>query len=69
MVPHLLAFAGYAGWRAGQLEAEIQRGGWLPGPCLAELLFLTQPDQVWRKAYEEMGTSPIAFTTRTVGSA
>ena len=69
VVPHLVAFAGYAGWGPGQLEGEIQAGGWLPGDSSAALIFRTPVASVWSRAYETMGTSPIAFTTRTVGSA
>ncbi len=69
VVPHLLAFAGYAGWGPGQLEREIQGGGWLPGPSVPHLLFATEVESTWQRAYETLGTSPIAFTSRTVGSA
>jgi hypothetical protein len=34
-----------------------------------ELVFETQPEQAWTAAYNRVGTTPIAFTTRTVGSA
>lgn len=69
-VPHLRAFAGYAGWGPGQLEDEIQAGGWLPGEVSADLIFQeATADQIWNLAYRKMGTSPIAFTSRTVGSA
>jgi len=68
-VPSLLAIAGYAGWGPGQLEGEIQAGGWLPGPSLAELIFDTPREDAWQKAYASLGTTPIAFTTRTIGSA
>jgi putative AlgH/UPF0301 family transcriptional regulator len=34
-----------------------------------ELLFETPCEHAWTAAYARVGTSPIAFTTRTVGSA
>jgi putative transcriptional regulator len=68
-LPHLRAFAGYAGWAPGQLEREIRGGGWLPGPLDYELLFQTPRKEIWQRAYQHLGTSPIAFTTRIVGSA
>jgi len=68
-VPNLLAIAGYAGWGPGQLEGEIQTGGWLPGPSVAELIFDTPREEAWQRAYASLGTTPIAFTTRTIGSA
>lgn len=68
-VPELRAFAGYAGWAPGQLEDEIRAGGWLPGPIDHDLAFRTPLAEVWQRAFERLGTSPIAFTARTVGSA
>lgn len=68
-VPKLRAFAGYSGWGPGQLEREIRGGGWLPGPLDFELTFRTPQRDVWQRAYQKLGTTPIAFTTRTVGSA
>lgn len=68
-VPGLLAFAGYAGWGPGQLENEIRVGGWLPGPAEDEFVFGTPADEAWTRAYERLGTSPMAFNSRTVGLA
>ncbi len=68
-VPGLRAFAGYAGWGPGQLEREIQHGAWLPGDITTDLLFSTETGEVWSRAYELQGMTPIAFTTRTVGEA
>ena len=65
----LRAFAGYAGWAPGQLESEIQLGGWLPGDIDHNLLFEHEAVDVWRRAFELQGVSPISFTSRTVGSA
>lgn len=68
-VPHLRAFAGYAGWGPGQLEAEIQQGGWLPGDIDYSLVFESKRSDTWQLAFELQGVSPISFTSRTVGSA
>jgi putative transcriptional regulator len=68
-VPRLRGFAGYAGWGPGQLESEIQRGAWLPAPCRPELVFDDDPDGLWQRAFESIGTTPMAFAARTVGSA
>jgi putative transcriptional regulator len=65
----LIAFAGYAGWAPAQLEEEIRGGAWLPTDVEANLLFQVPVTELWRHAYERVGTSPMAFTTRTVGSA
>jgi putative transcriptional regulator len=66
---NLLAVAGYAGWAPLQLEAEIRRGSWLPMDLAPELVFDVPADKLWNATYERLGTTPIAFTTRTVGSA
>src|SRR5690606_32514345 len=68
-VPGLRAFAGYAGWAGGQLEGEIQAGAWLPGDPHQDLVFDTAIGEIWKRAYEKQGTTPIAFATRIVGSA
>ena len=40
-------YAGYAGWSAGQLEAEIDSGAWLVVPADPADLFAPDPDQLW----------------------
>jgi putative transcriptional regulator len=46
------AFAGHAGWAAGQLESEIARGDWAVMPATAELVFSPAPEDVWPKLME-----------------
>lgn len=41
-------YAGYAGWAAGQLEAEIARGDWLVKSADADSLFLDD-EKLWRR--------------------
>jgi putative transcriptional regulator len=65
----LLGLVGYAGWGPSQLENEIRAGAWLPTDLDPSILFDTPREQIWHRAYEMAGTTPIAFTTRTVGSA
>ena len=42
------AFQGYAGWGAGQLEAELHSGAWLTTPADSEALFGTPAETLWR---------------------
>lgn len=65
----LIGLIGYAGWAPSQLEEEIRHGAWLPTDAHASLVFEVPRDQIWQRAYERAGVTPIAFTSRTVGSA
>jgi len=65
----ILGVAGYAGWGPSQLEDEILSGSWLPTDAAASLLFEVPAEDIWLRAYERIGTSAIAFTSRIVGSA
>jgi putative transcriptional regulator len=46
-VPAFRAYAGYAGWAPGQLQAEIARGGWLVTQAEAAIIFSGDPARVW----------------------
>jgi len=41
-------FAGYAGWAAGQLEGELEQGGWFVVDRIDEDVFSPTPDRLWR---------------------
>jgi putative transcriptional regulator len=43
----LRIYAGYAGWSAGQLEAEIESGAWVVVPAESGDLFHPEPDRLW----------------------
>ena len=44
-----LAYAGYAGWGAGQLDNEIDRGSWHVLPGDSEMVFDPTPNELWRE--------------------
>ena len=46
------AYAGYAGWGPGQLDAEVARGDWLIGPADGKAIFDDPPDGVWSNFVE-----------------
>lgn len=48
-------FSGYAGWGAGQLEQEIDAGGWLTTPADGDQVFAS-PDDLWKKVCESFGS-------------
>jgi putative transcriptional regulator len=49
---------GYAGWRPGQLESEIQANGWLHCPSDLDLLFDRDLDQKYERAMSKIGIDP-----------
>lgn len=51
----LKLFLGYAGWAAGQLNAEMAEGSWLVVDATPEIVFNTAPDEIWRKAISLLG--------------
>lgn len=59
---------GYAGWGAGQLEAEIQSNGWLHCEADPELLFDDGIDTKYQRALGKIGIDP-AFLSREAGHA
>ena len=46
---------GYAGWGAGQLEAEIAANAWLSVPASTDIIFDTPFEERWRRAAEILG--------------
>jgi len=41
-------FSGYAGWSPGQLEGEVEAGGWLILPGTLTDAFTPEPDALWK---------------------
>lgn len=50
-----LVALGYAGWGAGQLEAEMVENSWLSGPANASVLFEREAGQRWKAAAALLG--------------
>lgn len=46
-------FAGYTGWAPGQLENEIERGGWHIFQAEVEAIFDPDPDSVWPRLIQQ----------------
>jgi len=49
---------GYAGWRAGQLESEIQANGWLHCQADLDLLFDRNLEEKYERALSKIGIDP-----------
>lgn len=49
-------FLGYSGWAAGQLDEELKEDSWIVSDKVDdELIFLTEPDEMWPQALRRMG--------------
>ena len=54
----LKIFFGHAGWGPGQLDEEIQAGGWLAIPANAEYIFY-RGDDLWERTSKQFGQSTL----------
>ncbi len=48
-------FAGYSGWGAGQLEAELDEDAWLLVPATEADVFTPEPDLLWERVVARLG--------------
>lgn len=60
---NLRIFAGYAGWDAGQLEAELVQGLWHVVPALPSDPFDPDPATLWRRVLRRQGGELGMFST------
>ncbi len=48
-------FVGYAGWSAGQLEAEMEQGGWIVRPASREVVEVKSCAELWQTTMRGLG--------------
>jgi putative AlgH/UPF0301 family transcriptional regulator len=53
-----MILAGYAGWSAGQLDAELEDSAWLIAPLELDLIFEIPPAASWEMAIRRLGADP-----------
>jgi putative transcriptional regulator len=51
------AFVGHAGWGAGQLDGELERGDWILEAARREDAFATAPKELWGRVLTRKGGS------------
>jgi putative transcriptional regulator len=56
--PFARLIVGYAGWRAGQLEEELQASAWLMSDVDHDVIFNTPSDKMWEVAIRRLGADP-----------
>lgn len=49
---------GYAGWSAGQLDAELASPGWFSTPGDVDLLYAADAPERWARAFRDAGIDP-----------
>ena len=54
---------GYAGWGAGQLDAEIRSNGWLNVAADDQLVFDQNLDTKWERAIAKLGVDPALLSS------
>ena len=60
-----LVALGYAGWSAGQLEAELARNAWLTVPADEHVLFETLPSEKYSQAMRLLGINETMISDTT----
>lgn len=56
--PRTRLLTGYAGWAAGQLDAELSASSWLHADVDLDIVFDTRPDDMWEATIRRMGADP-----------
>jgi putative transcriptional regulator len=57
----LRVYSGYAGWGLGQLQNEIERGGWHVVPADSETIFDMDPARIWPELIKRAATKHTSF--------
>lgn len=63
VVQNLRVFAGYAGWSGGQLDGEVDSGGWFVLDPAADDVFTSAPRALWASVLRRQGGRLAMFAT------
>ncbi len=58
-------YSGYSGWGEGQLESELEAGGWLTAPARAEYVFHQSEEDLWKKITADIGNEILQRSVKT----
>jgi putative transcriptional regulator len=64
-VEEVRVFAGYAGWGAGQLDAELEVGAWWDATASSDDVFTADPGGLWRRVVARQGGTRALFARFT----
>ena len=56
--PRTRLLTGYAGWSAGQLDAELSSSAWLTAEADPDIIFSAQPTDMWETTIRRLGADP-----------
>jgi len=56
--PRTRLLTGYAGWGAGQLDAELAASAWLMAEADADFIFTTRASDLWEATIRRLGADP-----------
>jgi len=62
-VQTLRVFAGYAGWSGGQLDSELDAGGWFVLDAAPDDVFTSETDALWASVLRRQGGRLAMFAT------
>lgn len=63
---HFMLILGYAGWGAGQLDAELAHGDWIVVPASTNAVFTKDPAQLWRTLVQPRSLQIVTLDRRTL---
>lgn len=61
---HFRVFTGYSGWSSGQLDAELEVGGWLQADASAEDVF-ADADSIWSRLTRRINLDIVAGSMKS----
>lgn len=56
--PNARFLTGYTGWSPGQLDAELSASAWLTANADTDIIFETQPADMWETVLRRLGADP-----------